>query len=79
MFNCVKGCRGNCVHCSCGLTSGRPILHAESQFVECHFSRSQFVPYRKVGRRHLKEILRKATANDSGKETSPKVTILLQK
>ena len=47
------------------LTSGRPVLHAEGQFVECHFSTSQFVPFRRVGKRQLKEILREAVANDS--------------
>ena len=47
------------------LTSGRPVLHAEGQFVECHFSTSQFVPFRRVGKRQLKEILREAVANDN--------------
>ncbi|CAH3151043.1 unnamed protein product [Porites lobata] len=51
------------------LTSGRPVLHAEGQFVECHFSTSQFVPFRKVGKKQLKEILREAVANDSPKHS----------
>ena len=51
------------------LTSGRPVLHAEGQFVECHFSTSQFVPFRRVGKRQLKEILREAVANDSLKHS----------
>ena len=51
------------------LTSGRPVLHAEGQFVECHFSTSQFVPFRRVGKRQLKEILREAVANDRPKHS----------
>ena len=43
-----------------GLISGRPILQAEGQFVACHFSTSEYVPFRKIGRRELKEILRRA-------------------
>jgi len=43
-----------------GLISGQPILQAEGQFVACHFSPSEYVPFRKIGRRELKEILRKA-------------------
>lgn len=42
------------------LISGRPILQAEGQFVACHFSPSEYVPFRKIGSRQLKEILRKA-------------------
>lgn len=73
MFKCGKGYHGNCGHLNSGLTSGRPILRAENQFVECHFSHSQFVPFRKVGRRQLKEILRRATAHNSDKRKSSKV------
>ena len=51
------------------LTSGRPVLHAEGQFVECHFRTSQFVPFRRVGKRQLKEILREAVADDSPKHS----------
>lgn len=43
-----------------GLISGQPILQTEGQFVACHFSPSEYVPFRKIGRRELKEILRKA-------------------
>ena len=43
-----------------GLYSGQPILQAEGQFVACHFSPSEYVPFRKIGRRELKEILRRA-------------------
>ena len=55
------------------LTSGRPVLHAEGQFVECHFSTSQFVPFRKVGKKQLKEILREAVANDSPKHSKVRI------
>lgn len=43
-----------------GLISGQPILQAEGQFVACHFSPPEYVPCRKIGRRELKEILRRA-------------------
>ena len=55
------------------LTSGRPVLHAEGQFVECHFSTSQFVPLRRVGKKQLKEILREAVANDSPKHSKVRI------
>ncbi|CAH3028639.1 unnamed protein product, partial [Porites evermanni] len=61
------------------LTSGRPVLHAEGQFVECHFSTSQFVPFRRVGKRQLKEILREAVANDSPKHSCKQKRFKLQK
>ena len=37
--------------------------------MECHFSTSQFVPFRRVGKRQLKEILREAVANGSPKHS----------
>ncbi|CAH3193406.1 unnamed protein product, partial [Porites evermanni] len=49
------------------LTCGRPVLYAEGQFVECHFSTSQFAPFRRVGKRQLKEILREAPQHSLGK------------
>ncbi|KAJ7377903.1 hypothetical protein OS493_025797 [Desmophyllum pertusum] len=58
-----------------GLISGRPILHAEGQFVVCHYSPSQYVPCRKIGRRHFKEILRRAT----GFENCDKVNFEIHK
>ena len=58
-----------------GLISGRPILHAEGQFVACHYSPSQYVPCRKIGRRHFKEILRRAT----GFENCDKVNFEVRK
>ncbi|KAM7431716.1 hypothetical protein ABFA07_017759 [Porites harrisoni] len=61
------------------LTSGRPVLHAEGQFVECHFSTSQFVPFRRVGKRQLKEILREAVANDSPRHSCKQKRFKLQK
>lgn len=61
------------------LTSGWPVLHAEGQFVECHFSTSQFVPFRRVGKRQLKEILREAVANDSPRHSCKQKRFKLQK
>ena len=40
---------------------GTPILYAEGQFVACHFSPSNYVPFRKIGKKHLEEELRRAT------------------
>ena len=48
-----------------GLTSGRPILYAEGQFVACHYSPSEYVPFRKIGIRNLKEIVRKASDTEN--------------
>ena len=79
MLNGDKDCHGNFGHCGNGLTSGRPILRAEDQFLACHFSPSQFVPFRKIGRRQLKEILRMAATSDSSdKERSFKVNSTLK-
>ena len=51
------------------LTSGRPILHAEGQFMLSHYSPSQFVPMKTIGARNLKEVLRKAIAESNGKQS----------
>ncbi|XP_073228630.1 uncharacterized protein [Porites lutea] len=61
------------------LTCGRPVLYAEGQFVECHFSTSQFAPFRRVGKRQLKEILREAVANGSPKHSRKQKRFKLQK
>lgn len=51
------------------LTSGRPILHAEGQFMLSHYSPSQFVPMKTIGARNLKEVLRKAIAESNGNQS----------
>ena len=60
-----------------GLVSGRPILQAEGQFVACHFSPSEYVPLRKIGRRELKEILRRAAEKQSNYEVGGFCIVLL--
>jgi len=61
-----------------GLTSGRPILQAEGQFVACHFNPSEYVPFRKIGRRELKEILRKAADKQVNYEVGNLYIVLSQ-
>ena len=46
------------------LFSGTPILFAEGQFVACHFSPSNYVPFRKIGKKHLEEELRRAMCTE---------------
>lgn len=46
------------------LFSGTPILYAEGQFVACHFSPSNYVPFRKIGKKHLEEELRRAMCTE---------------
>ena len=58
------------------LFSGRPILYAEGQFVACHFGSSQYVPFKKIGKRHLNEVLRRATGTENcGKDVHLKLKV----
>ena len=49
------------------LFSGTPILYAEGQFVACHFSPSNYVPFRKIGKKHLEEELRRAMCTEDSR------------
>ena len=51
------------------LTLGRPILHAEGQFMLSHCRSSQFVPMKTIGARNLEEVLRKTVAETNGKQS----------
>lgn len=70
MFNSKERCHGNHLdYQNAWVTSGRPILHAEGQFIVSNLSPSQFVPMRTIPTRNLKEILRRALTGSNGEKT----------
>ena len=69
MFN-WRGFHENQLHGeNVGLTSGRPTLHGEGQFILSHLSSSQFVPVKTIEARKL-QVLQKAFEKRNEKQRS---------